>query len=134
MYDLLLSGLRDYLQGLGLFGSVQCGLGRPTAYPAAMLWLQKSTDGEGRRDPVEHETVVLQIQGYADDDTEQSYLEMLGLIRQAKTALHEHRIGGAGQKTMQVAGVEAARMESGGPTIYLLTLTVAVTPSNFSLT
>lgn len=62
MYDLLLTGLRDYLQGLALFGSVQVGLGRPLAYPAAMLWLQKSVDGEGRRDPSEHETVVLQVQ------------------------------------------------------------------------
>lgn len=133
MYDDLLTAVKTLLTTANRFGSVAVGIGRPTAYPAASIWLHKGLPAGGHRDPVEELTIMVQIQGYADDDTEQSYLDMLALVAAAKQDLHQARIGSKGARSLQVQGLEAMRMEQGGPTVYLLTVTVKATASDFTL-
>jgi len=133
MYDDLLSAVKTLLTTADRFGSVTVGLGRPTAYPAASIWLHKGLPSAGQRDPIEELTLLVQIQGYADDDTEQSYLDLLALAASTNQDLHRATIGTRGARRLQVQGLEAMRMEQGGPTIYLLTVTVKATASDFTL-
>ena len=134
MYDQLLIGIKTILTNAAISGSVQCGLGRPGGYPSASLWLNKATPGSGKADPQEEATVMVQIQGYADDDTEQSYLDMLSLVNSTRGLLHQARLPGRGAQALVCIGCEAMRMEQGGPTVYLLTVQARVVPSTFSLT
>jgi hypothetical protein len=135
MYHTLLTGIKDLLDNSPtLYASVQCGLGRPSAYPSASLWLNKAAPGSGKADPQEEATVMVQIQGYADDDTEQSYLDMLALVASTRQHLHLARLPGRGAQALVCGGCEAMRMEQGGPTVYLLTVQARVVPSTFSLT
>ena len=134
MYDQLLIGIKTMLTDSKLFGSVQCGLGRTTAYPAASLWLHKAAPVAGKTDPVEDAAVMIQVQGYADDDIEQSYLDMIALVASTRRVLHMARLPGRGAKALEVGDCEAMRMEHGGPTVYLMRVQARVTPSSFSLT
>ena len=132
MYDLLLIAVRDILVQAGIFASVQCGVGAPMSYPAASLWLHKSVDKDGKRDAVEAETIIVQVQGYADEDTEQSYLALMAIVHQAKAALHHAKLPGLGSRGMVVESIAPGMMEHNGPTVYLLMVSVLVTPSTFT--
>lgn len=134
MYVPLILAVKALLAATGLFSSVQCGIAPPAGYPSASLWLQKSVAGTGKTDPTEDETLLIQIQSYPDADTEQSYLDLLALVAGAKAALHGARLPGRGAKTLQVPDLEAMQMATGGPTIYVLRVTVKTTPSTFATT
>jgi hypothetical protein len=134
MYDDLLTAVSGLLTSTGRFGSVQCGLGKPSSYPAASVWLQKGASVSGKLDPLEDCFILVQIQGYADEDTEQSYLDMMALVSDAKRALHNTRMPGKGVQALSVTDFEAMRMEQGGPTVYVLRVQARISPTNFSTT
>jgi hypothetical protein len=134
IYDDLLSGVRTLLDASGYFASVQCGLGKPSAYPAASVWLQKAAAASGKQDPIEDCALLVQIQGYADEDSEQSYLDMMALVAATKQTLHLARLPGRGAQALIVPEVEAMRMEQGGPTVYILRVQARLAVNNFSIT
>lgn len=133
MYDTLLTGIKALIVNANLYSSVQCGLGRPTGYPSASLWLQKASAQTGTQEQLEDVSVMVQIQGYAEDDAEQSYMEMLALVAATRSVLHLARLPGRGSLPLSSGTCEAMRMEQGGPTVYLLNVQARVVPSTFSL-
>jgi hypothetical protein len=134
MYDDLLTAVAAIITAGGKFGSVKCGLERPSAYPSASVWLQKGSSVSGKLDPLEDCIIMVQIQGYADDDVEESYLEMVDLVSSTKRLLHNARLPGKGAQALSVPEFEAMRMEQGGPTIYVLRVQARISPTNFSTT
>jgi hypothetical protein len=134
MYDDLLTGIKGLLDAANLFGSVQCGLGPVTSYPAASIWLQKSLAGSGKQDTLEEHTIMVQLQGYAGEDTEADYLSLMDLVASTRQVLHQGRLPGKGAQALTVPDIEAMRLETGGPTVYVLRVQARIMPSTFSLT
>jgi len=134
MYASLLTAIQGLLVTSAAFGSVTCGVGVPGAYPAANLWLQKSTEVGGKSDTLEDAQVLIQIQSYPDDDKEQSYLDLLDLVATAKQTLNRARLPGHGAQQLSVADFEAMRLPDNGAMVYVLRVGVRVNPSSFTTT